>query len=187
MEDSSKHSAIFNEAMKLVAKHEGGWSNDPTDRGGATNYGISLRFLKGLPKFIGDIDHDGDVDVDDIKSLTPDKAKELYYSQFWVPLNVENLRHPWVQIKVFDMAVNMGNKRSITLLQRGFNLSSPIFHLKVDGALGPKSIAAMNAANGENLLKRFQEECIKFYEAIVRNDASQSKYIKGWKNRVYSF
>lgn len=179
--------SIFNEAMKLVAKHEGGWSNDPTDKGGATNYGISLRFLKNLPKFIGDINNDGVVDIQDIRDMTPEAAKELYHSQFWVPLNVENLRHPWVQIKAFDMAVNMGVKRAATLLQRGFNDASPLFHLKADGAIGPKSIDAMNGINGENLLKRFQERCVGFYEAIVRNDASQSKYIKGWKNRVFNF
>ena len=53
--------ANFNKAHKFVAKWEGGYVNDPDDPGGATNYGVSLRWLKSLGLDQGDIDHDGDL------------------------------------------------------------------------------------------------------------------------------
>jgi len=177
----------FKEAIKLVFKHEGVFSDDPNDHGGPTQYGISLRFLKDLPKEFGDINHDGTVNIEDVKSLTRGGAMLLYYKEFWCPLNLAAIRHPWVAVKVFDMAVTMGVKRAAMLLQRAFNDVSPIFHLAVDGKIGPKSIDAINCINAENLLKAFQERCTEFYRTIVRYDASQSKWLKGWLNRVYSY
>ena len=48
----------FNEIIEKVLDHEGGYVNDPTDRGGETNFGIAKRFYPDV----------------DIKNLTKEQA-----------------------------------------------------------------------------------------------------------------
>jgi len=54
----------FNFSISAILKHEGGYSNHPSDSGGPTNYGISFRLLKDMAI---DINHDDKIDFDDIK------------------------------------------------------------------------------------------------------------------------
>ena len=50
--------SLFDKCLKIVLIHEGGYSDDPDDPGGTTNYGISLRFLKSVGLELGDVDDD---------------------------------------------------------------------------------------------------------------------------------
>jgi lysozyme family protein len=59
----------FNQAVKVILQHEGGYVDNPNDPGGATNYGISLRFLADHPES-GDFNGDGEVDAEDIANMT---------------------------------------------------------------------------------------------------------------------
>lgn len=81
----------FDRAFDLLIEFEGGFVNDPNDRGGATIYGISQ---KAYPN-------------EDIKNLTPARAKELYLRDYWIPAGCDELTAPWDMV-VFDTAVNMG-------------------------------------------------------------------------------
>ena len=75
-------------AIPTVFEHEGFFSNDPNDRGGPTQYGISLPLLEDLPDadgggFLdGDINHDGIVNIDDIRALDIPAAQQLYQEIF---------------------------------------------------------------------------------------------------------
>jgi lysozyme family protein len=69
--------AVFETAIDVVLRHEGGFVNNVHDSGGATNFGISLRFLRDYPGD-GDFDGDGDVDIDDIRKMTLTDAKRVY-------------------------------------------------------------------------------------------------------------
>lgn len=75
--------ASFNKPHAFTAKWEGGYCNDPDDPGGATNYGISLRWLKSLGLNQGDIDRDGDIDASDIRALSKEQAAALFKEKFW--------------------------------------------------------------------------------------------------------
>jgi len=82
--------ADFESAVAFVLEREGGYVNDPADPGGETKYGISKR------KFPGE----------DIKNLTVEQAKELYYKHYWLEFHCDTL--PWpMSLLVFDTAVNM--------------------------------------------------------------------------------
>ena len=74
-----KNMSNFEFAHKFTSKWEGGFVDHKNDPGGATNYGVSLRWLKneGI-----DIDGDGKIDINDIKALTPSKAAELFKKEF---------------------------------------------------------------------------------------------------------
>jgi len=85
----------FDKAIKFVLKWEGGYSNDPNDPGGETNFGISKRSYPEL----------------DISKLTLKQAKEIYYQNYWLKCGCDNLPYPF-NIIVFDTAVNMGRSRA---------------------------------------------------------------------------
>jgi lysozyme family protein len=167
----------FNKAIEHVFKHEGGFNDIKEDRGGATNWGISLVFLKSVGK---DIDGDGDVDWLDIKKLTKDEAKELYYDNFWKPL-YERLPER-LAIKVFDLGVNAGNGASHKVLQRALNLLGS--NLVTDGVIGQNTITEVGKYPEVQILYAFCKMQLDFYNKIVEKNPSQAKFIKGWTNRA---
>jgi lysozyme family protein len=177
----------FNLGIAFVLKHEGGFVDDPDDPGGATNLGISLRWLRAVGEDLGDIDGDGDVDVDDIRALTPDKARALYFEKFWMEPGVDQLPGP-VAVAAFDFAVNAGPRQAVKCLQEAHNaLCSPA--LACDGALGPKTTRAVEAFcyrphGAERLVDKYLFRRIGFYQDLVGKKPQFLKYLRGWNNRV---
>ena len=173
---------------------EGGekFTNDQDDPGGATKYGISLRFLKGITD--GDIDHDGDIDTDDIKNLSWTSTKYLYEKHFWHP-SFENL-HPQIASKLFDLRVNMGPVQATKIIQATHNElekflsdNSPcgMGHyndiLTVDGVMGPKTLSACTR---DELLKPLMYQAAQFYFNLADKRPASQKYLLGWLRRTYS-
>ena len=88
---SSQASEDFQKAVQRLLGHEGGYSNDPEDRGGETNFGISSKAHPGI----------------DVKNLKEDEAKQIYLRDYWEPLGADKLPEP-VRELAFDSAVQHG-------------------------------------------------------------------------------
>jgi lysozyme family protein len=97
------------QAMKFVAKWEGGWANDKADPGGKTNYGISDAGDGTIDGMI-DLDRDGDGDVKP-EDLTREQALQVYYKFYWLEAGCDKLKLP-MAVVVFDTAVNCGTGRA---------------------------------------------------------------------------
>ena len=136
-------------AVKVVFEHEGLFSDRKDDPGGPTKYGVSLMFLRSLGELNddgimeGDIDEDGDIDIDDIKSLTPEKTCEIFYNHFWLPNKYnfiaqmsESVIWRKFSTKALDFCVNMGQTRANILLQRAMRAADKSIILKYDGIIG---------------------------------------------------
>lgn len=171
--------ATFEQSIPVILAHEGGFSDDPADRGGITNWGISLAFARqnGL-----DIDKDGDVDAEDIRKLTKAQAIEIYRDLFWNKGGYGNLTDQKVATKVFDCAVNMGHKRAAILAQQAANTMGK--NLLVDGSLGPKSFAAINSLHPTGFVAEMSRQMKAFYLAIITKNPSQKVFEKGWLKRA---
>lgn len=137
---SSQGSDAFQKLIQGVLDREGGLSDNPADRGGLTNFGISS---KANP----------DVDV---KSLTLDKAKEIYLKRYWEPLGADKLPED-VREMAFDSAVNHGVAWTKRVLEEVGN--------DVD------KLAARRK---------------KLYQALASKDKSQEQFLEGWMNRLES-
>ena len=72
--------ADYKRLVPFVLSHEGGFVNNKHDHGGATNMGITLATWK---KVGYDIDHDGDIDVDDLKKLGVKDFERVFKRNFW--------------------------------------------------------------------------------------------------------
>ncbi len=191
-------------ARKLLVT-EGGLVDDPADRGGATKYGISLRFLKaegridldgdGFADF--DLDFDGDIDGADVRKLTRGDAVYLYHRCFWERLMAESFAAPIGEM-LFDQAVNGGITAARKLLQRAINTclrQAPMARtrpapLKVDGGIGPVTLAALlwvlsyPALGMPALIVAFRAAAADRYRAIAKADPTQKGFLKGWLNRA---
>jgi lysozyme family protein len=157
----------FRKAIDRVLEFEGGYSNDPSDAGGETKYGISKRSYPNL----------------DIKNLSLDGAKLIYYRDFWEPQLYRDFESVEIAEKVFDLAVNVGTNMAHTLLQRALRaVGNPV---KEDGILGKVTLAAVNSADAGALLAALRSEAAGYYRSIVTKNASQSRFINGWLKRAY--
>ncbi len=158
----------FDIMFNHLLKHEGGYNDIKEDKGGATNYGISLRFLKTINK---------DANKDTIKNLTKDDAKKLYFTHFYSINNFDMINNQKVANKLFDMCVNMGNNKAIKILQECLNV-------KVDGFCGVNTINAINFIDGGKLIDLLVCRQREFYNEIVRNNLTQMIFLNGWLKRA---
>lgn len=172
--------ANFNSAIEIVLKHEGGFVNDPRDSGGATNYGISLRFYRQVKP---------NATVADIRNLTKDDAKQVYYQTWWIPNKFGDINDQTIATKIFDLAINMGSSQAFKITQRAINSTSNS-NLVVDGVFGAKSLAAINqyttTEQQQKLITAISDQAWKFYQQVIANNPKNSAFSKGWFNRAYS-
>ena len=168
--------------LELLFLAEGGLnsSTKSVDKGGLTKYGISLKFLKitGL-----DLNQDGVINENDVKSLTKDQAEAIYLKYFYSP-HLENINDAYIAFKLFDLGVNMGAARPTKWIQHIVNTHSSGYPLKLDGVIGPKTVKAINNAKF-NLYWAFIDRAEQFYKTIAKKE--QKIFLKGWLNRLEKF
>ena len=151
----------FDDIIEVVLHNEGGYVNDPKDPGGANNFGIAKRSHPDV----------------DIKNLTKEDAKRIYYQDYWmknrVPQLPDELKHIY-----FDMCVNQGRGRAVKILQQAANAKGA--ELKVDGGLGPKTLSAMKGVE----LQRVRAYRVKYYADLVTRKPDLEKFYYGWFRRA---
>lgn len=188
--------ADFAKAVETVLKHEGGFVNDAADPGGATNFGISLRSalqmdlnadgkVDKLDWDILDLDQDGDLDAEDIKKLTADSAKAVYFSQFWERYHYDRFHSQEVASKIFDLAVHCGPRQAHKLLQMALN-SARGADLCVDGLLGTLTLSVANGTATDDLLAELRAAQVRFYRQVVTARPRMVKFLNGWIARAES-
>lgn len=182
----------FDKAITTVLHHEGGFVDDPVDPGGATNYGVSLRFLlskgdldrdaDGWLDF--DFDKDGDVDAFDVRSMTREDAV-MIYRDFWWDKNGYADLPGIVGIKVFDLAVNMGSRQAHLHLQRALRANG-CADIVDDGVLGPVTRRTALAGDALSIQAALRSEAAGFYRLLTVKKPPLKKYLNGWLRRAYS-
>lgn len=149
----------FNWIIKFVLDAEGGYTNDPDDPGGETNYGIDKRSHPNV----------------DIKNLTVDQAKEIYWNEYWLKCKCDRFEKPVGEV-YFDCCVNTGQKQSNKFIQRAVGAEA-------DGIIGPKTLSKVVVADPRVLANSIIGQRQKFYEDLAYNKTSLKKFLKGWTNR----
>lgn len=147
---------LFDSCFDRLLGNEGGYSNDPNDPGGETNWGISKRAYPDV----------------NIRSLTRDGAKEIYFRDFWSKIDAGDLPDG-VIFQLFDFAVNSGIETAIRYLQRALGVAD-------DGHWGPISQRAASVASESDMIMRLNAERLDFMTKL-KNWPSAGK---GWARRI---
>lgn len=149
----------WNEAIAFVLEMEGGYTMDPDDPGGETNFGISKKSYPNL----------------DIKHLSRQDAVEIYHRDFWVPCRCADLPRSWA-ISVFDCAVNQGTRVSIRLMQIALGVV-------VDGVIGEKTLAAAHGSTPRAVKVSLAQRLTAYHRLMVEKPKLE-KFAIDWMFRV---
>lgn len=93
----------YNYSLQQVLKSEGGYTNDPKDPGGPTNYGITIADYRMYVNKNGT--------ANDVKNMHLADAQSIYRSKYWNKVNGDKLPSG-VDYCVFDYGVNSGVSRA---------------------------------------------------------------------------
>jgi lysozyme family protein len=160
---------------KVILQSEGGLSDNKSDKGGTTKYGISIKWYSSIDKTIT---------KETIESLTLQQAVALYKKHFSKPMRIEEVNNDCLKEKIFDMCINMGVGQASKLVQRACNILAQKDELVEDGNIGLVTIRKVNFYGGEMLpvLRALQ---YMFYKNIVDKNTSQKVFWNGWRKRAY--
>lgn len=150
----------FDTAFNTLLKHEGDYSNHRSDPGGKTRYGITEAVAR-------EVGYRGDM-----RELPIDLAKRIYKSRYWDAVRAEELPAA-IRYAVFDAAVNSGPRQAIRWLQRAVGATD-------DGIIGPQTLAAVRAADPEQLVRRVLAQRLRFMTELPNWPA----FGRGWARRI---
>ena len=156
------------QALPLVLVFEGGYVNDPVDKGKATNHGITQS------AFDSHMDFDG-MPHKDVKDITMNEVTTIY-KEYWSNARCGEMP-PLVATCVFDSCVNNGQGRAVRILQQTVGAV-------VDGKIGSETLSKLKNADDRYTAARVLDTRISFYNGIIRDDASQVRFLAGWIRRV---
>ncbi len=121
--------AIFEKAFAKTIKAEGGYVNNPNDKGGETYMGVTRKNYPNLKLW---------TIIDDIKKQSTDKkyinnclknnigvkneVKVIYKHNYWDPLHLDLVNSQRVAEQLFDNAINCGITATIKLMQKAKNM-----------------------------------------------------------------
>lgn len=170
----------FDIAIVYVLNHEGKLTEDKSDPGGITNYGISIRFLKDEDL---DIDRTGIIASQDVKDLSLTCAKSLYKEFFWDKYHYNQINDLGIAKKIFDISVNMGPAQAHKLTKRALNYCRH-YKVPIDGTLNAVTIDIINGLDPLQLLDAIRRQENIFYVNLVHDNPKLDKFLKGWLNRA---
>ena len=169
-------------ALALTLAHEGGFVNNPLDHGKATNFGISMATLSAWRTSHGK----PEATVDDVKALTVAEVSDIYKALYWDKIGGDQLASGGVAAALFDTAVLNGVGTAAKAAQTIANLLGNSPPLTVDGCLGARSIAAINACDPRKFVLQLIDLLLARYVSIVTADATQMAFLSGWSKRAAS-
>jgi lysozyme family protein len=155
----------YDEALRRLLGHEGGYTNHPSDPGGPTNFGITIIDYRKYVK--------RNATAADVRGMRLDEAKAIYRAKYWNALRCDELP-AGVDYAVFDYGVNSGIARAAKVLQRCLGFSAPT--TRVDDAV----LRAVWTREPAALVAAICDERLRFLKAL----RTWPVFGKGWGRRV---
>lgn len=159
--------ADFNKAIKTVLTHEGGYANNPKDPGGETKFGISKKQYPNA----------------DIKNLTRDDAKAIYYKDYWQGRGVEGIMDQRVATFALDTVIQHG--QGPLIIQKAVNRAGG--NVKEDNAIGPNTRSAINDLDPDRVLSAGVQERLNYVNQLIAAGKLDPSWRVGIEKRIKSF
>lgn len=188
--------AKFDIAEEITGKFEGGYADNKADRGGETFAGIARNFW---PKWEGwnkidqyKAEYKKSGSKTSLANWVNNSAKVVteptmsmvsmfYKTNFWDTMKLDAITDQQLANTAYDFAVNSGTHRASTTLQQAAN-DTGLVTLTVDGQIGAKTIAAVNALSPVNVYTNYNRRRESFYRGIAKGN--QTQFLKSWLNRL---
>lgn len=158
---------------KFILSYEGGFVNDPTDRGGATNKGVTIATWRAQGY---DKNGDGRIDVKDLKLITDADAINIMRKNFWNRWKADQIAHQAIANMLVDWVWSSG-KHAIVIPQQMIGVTA-------DGIVGPKTIEALNRTYASTFFNQLRTRRLQFIDNIIRKNPSQKRFEAGWYRRI---
>lgn len=162
------------ESMKNIFLSEGGYTNDPKDPGGPTNWGITIADARMYAKEFGWIT-DRQVTAADVKAMPKSFADKVYDAKYWDALNCDQLP-AGLDYTICDYGVNSGIGRAGKVLRRVLGLPDNDYHVT------PNVLAAVIIRKVDALINAVNAERLSFLHSL----STWSHFGAGWGRRVAS-
>lgn len=157
-------SSSYDESLRRVLAHEGGYTNDAADPGGPTNWGITIWDARKFWK--------ADATAADVRAMPLSVAKDIYKSKYWDAMHCDDLP-AGIDYSVFDYGVNSGIGRAPKVLQN-------CLHVTPDGIIGPNTIAAAKASDPKAVINCINDQRLNFLQHL----GTWPVFGRGWGRRV---
>jgi len=169
--------ADFNVFLPILLRFEGGYVNDPTDPGGETNKGVTMKTFQQCSHELLGVDPTSD----NLKALTDAQAGVIYKALYWD--KVQGDAHALQDLAniVCDFYVNAGGHAS-KLLQHVVNGLGA--NIAEDGSIGPGTMQALAGFDQVQVYRQYKQGRIAYYQALGQRFP---QFVKGWLNRVNAF
>ncbi|MEX3972265.1 glycoside hydrolase family 108 protein [Paraburkholderia caribensis] len=170
-----------------VIAREGGYSNDPADKGGETNFGITVATARAFG-YVGTM-----------QTMPRDTAVQIYRQRYWSQPRFDALAivDATLAEKLLDIGVNMGPATGVRFLQRALNVlnqqAKTFPDVAVDGGIGPMTLTALKAfysmrgVDGHRVLLGMvtAQQSVRYIELAEQNP-TQEVFEWGWQlNRAF--
>ena len=152
-----------------MIRDEGGYvlHNVPGDRGGQTYAGIARNMHPKWP---------GWQHIDASATPPAQLIHDFYKVKFWNDICGDQITSQVIASDIFNFYVNTGRPAKV--------LAQLVIDATPDGAFGPRTVAALNAADPEKFVLSYALAKITRYRDIVQRDRTQIKFLMGWINRT---
>lgn len=156
----------YDESFAVLMDIEKGYSNRKDDYGGETKYGITKKSYPSL----------------DIKNLTIEKAKDIYYKDFWLKYHLDKVTSAMVATQLLLIVVNLSPLSSGKVVQNSIiRLGTKIAQ---DGIIGMNTISMVNQFPEIIISDSIRIELVNFYIGRVTMDVTQKVNFEGWIRRA---
>lgn len=164
----------FEASLVYLFQNEGGYVDDPADRGGPTRFGITLKLLERWRK--------KNLLPAEIQNLTKEEAAQIYKAEYWDTLLLDEVKDFRVACAMFDLGVVRGIGVSARYAQEA--CCQIAYQIKIDKAVGPATIAALNFVNPAHFVTVMAEKAERGFRGIVQAHPLDKRFLKGWEKRA---
>lgn len=161
--------ADLKQVIPHIKRWEGGYVNDPDDKGGCTMMGVTIATFRsafGKSKT-----------CEDLKNITDEQWMKVF-SKYWKPWKADEIKNQSIALLCVDMGWMSGVKTAIKKVQACLGL-------KADGIVGPLTLAALNNKYTAITFSKIYSMRYKWLLEIAKKGNNQ-KYLRGWLNRLNS-
>lgn len=177
---------LINLSIDQLIDREGGFVNDPADKGGATKFGVTKATLE---RYRG-----RKVSVQEVRDLSHEEARNIIRRFYIIEPRIDGIDDQ----HLFSMALDWlyhstsggsGSLLPIKVLQECVNAQG--YKLATDGRMGPRTLATINGQAGTirkwELYDSYLDSRLLFLARVTQNRPANIKFLYGWLSRVIKF